>query len=162
MKEFYILNTRNGENPNVLGASYINGSFTPVLASSGNGRPPSSLVAALWTITQVSAGLYCLKIKDPNNNSYILCLDEAGKDSPCILKPDTQENIINKYAAWSFPYPGQPRILLSAPQASNIMLSLDAGSYPTVIVWNFNSNVNQTWQFSFNSQPFAPFDPAFL
>ncbi|MGZ3872191.1 MAG: hypothetical protein ACXVJD_04705 [Mucilaginibacter sp.] len=157
---FYILNTRtDGQNPNVLGASYVNGTFTPQLAVSTDNNIPGALTSSAWDLVQVETGLYYLQILDPDGNAYILAVSSLVDRGCELIRADAQ-NIANYYTFWAFPYPGQPRIILIYASTKENSISLDAGNYPNVMIFSFRSSVNQTWQFSvsapFNATPNPP------
>lgn len=158
MNKFLIVNTRDGQNPNVLGAIYVNGVFTPQLVCSTDGHIPNSLINAMWSQVQVEPGVYNMQISDPDGKAYILVSTSTESGTICSLVAADAINSGSDYSLWSFPYP--TRMILTYEQTQNASLSLDAGSYPNVMVYNFVSSVNQTWQFGTNLSNLQPYPPA--
>jgi hypothetical protein len=153
----YILNTRTGgQNPNVLGADFKNRIFTPQLAVSTDGKVPHTLVSSSWELVQFEPGLYYLQILSPEGTPYVLAVNAAISSTTCELISYKHPNFKDYNAIWAFPYPGQPRIILIYSASKEKALSLDAGHYPDVMIWDFVSSVNQTWEFSIYEDPFKP------
>ena len=157
MNQFLIVNTRDGENPNVLGATYINEVFTPQLACSTDGSVPTSLTCSKWSLVQFQNGLYYLQINDPNGNPHALAVSPATSGTICELVPLNATNLANSNALWAFPY--DARIILMYSQSKDNALSLDTGSYPNIMVYDFCSSVNQTWQFGTSLQSLSTLPP---
>lgn len=160
MSSFLIVNTRDGQNPNVLGASYnAAGVFAPQLAVSSNNQIPSALVYTQWNLVQITPGFFQLQIADNKGLAYCLCVSNAASGAGCVLVPANSSDLNQYYSIWAFPYPGQGRIILMYNQSKEDALSLDAGSYPNLMVYNFVSSVNQTWQFGTTMNNLSPNPP---
>jgi len=148
-----IKNTRDrGQDPNFLGANYVNGVLTPVLAVKGDG-----LTLSVWNIVPTITGfpnvspsyiqitapdetVYNLGVTFPPSSGRVCVMNQVGKTPPGTV-----------YDQWYFPY--ETRILLAYnlidPKRQNF--SLDAGLYPKAAIWDFVSSVNQTWQITKSS-----------
>lgn len=148
--DILIVNTRTkGQDPNVLYAapSPNTGTLVPQLVVYNNGVLPDN---CRWNIVYDNpGGQFRIQINDQNGNTYCLGVDQnASKEMQCVL---VEYGKAGYCTAWAF---ASPTRLLSAIGSGlhgydgNLgTLSLDAGGYPNPIVFTFNSDANQTWQY---------------
>lgn len=144
MSEFLIVNTKtDNQNPNVLCAQMINNVFTPVLMVASGYNFPSTTLFTNWTAVKANGKAYRLQICDADNNVYYLGVQGNLQDgTSCSLFPANQNNS-SEYTEWTFPFSN--RMLLDG--TGNSQYSADAGEYPDLVIWGFNSGESQTWQF---------------
>lgn len=158
MNSFLIVNTRDGESPNVLGAIYnTEGEFVPQMVAANDNQIPSNLPFNQWTLKQIEPGLFQLQIADHTGQIYCLCTSDAESNGACVLVKNNSASLNQYYSFWSSPFP--TRLLLSYGNSITNQLSLDAGKYPNLMVYKFVSTVNQTWQFGLSLDSLSPNPP---
>ncbi|WP_143755024.1 hypothetical protein [Caulobacter sp. BP25] len=157
----YIFNTRtDGQHSNILVMNNSNGVVSPGL----HVWTPSAPTNSLWNIVQDSpGGLYRIEMA-VGGETYVLAVSVGltpvpnGQAMNGAVKPMPNGTLVTAYSGntpsgyfdgWMMPY--DTRILSGygiCASPTNSAVSLDAGQYPDVIVWGFNSNVSQTWAVS--------------
>ncbi|MGW2663625.1 hypothetical protein ACWCW7_21905 [Nocardia tengchongensis] len=156
--QILIVNTRTGgQNPNVLCAVQTPTGFVPQLSVYNTGKLPPN---CKWNIGYASAGAqFTIEMNDTSNNNYRLAvpLTNTTNGTKCSLVLSTA---LGYCTSWAFPY--STRIIsglgtgLHPYDGNQGALSLDAGGYPAPIVWQFVSNVNQTWEFGYSMDALKP------
>lgn len=154
-RDILIVNTRS-TSPNVLCATQSGPSFIPQL-SVYKGTLPAN---CRWNIGWASLGAqYTIEITDhATNNTYQLAIPTNGKNDTLVSLVSGGSS--GYCTAWAFAYP--TRLLsglgtgMHSYDGTQGTLSLDAGKYPVPIVFDFNSNVNQTWEFGYSMDALKP------
>ncbi|GAB2548941.1 hypothetical protein [Nocardia heshunensis] len=149
--QILIANTRtDGQNPNVLHAAHTAQGFVPRLAVYDKGILPPF---CRWNIGWATPGAqYTLEMEDEHGNVYTLGVPKTAlAGTPALLQGPSATDFCN---SWAFPWPTR---LLSGLGSGNHeysgklgTLSLDARQYPVPTVQEFDSKVNQTWEFGYS------------